>query len=155
MAASDCEPKSLRDYVRALLEQLHDARTLRLRFLTPTRIRVEGDLQSGLTFGLLARNLLRRVSLLSAVHGRAPLALDFRALVERAEGVETRASTLRWQDWERYSNRQHTKMKLGGFVGEVEYDGEAIRDFLPLLAAGEILHVGAGTSFGLGSYEVL
>jgi hypothetical protein len=37
----------------------------------------------------------------------------------------------------------------------VEYGGEAIEEFLPLVAAGEILHVGAGTSFGLGRYEIV
>jgi hypothetical protein len=147
--------KSLRDFVRARLAQLPDTDTLKLRFLTPARIRVEGDLQTGLSFELLARNLLRRVSLLAAVHGCAPIELDFRALIALARNVETRASALRWQDWERYSNRQQTKMKLGGFVGQVEYAGEAVREFLPLVVAGELLHVGAGTSFGMGRYEIL
>ncbi|MCI0486718.1 MAG: CRISPR system precrRNA processing endoribonuclease RAMP protein Cas6, partial [Blastocatellia bacterium] len=77
-----------------------------------------------------------------------------RALIERAATIGTGSSELLWWDWERYSNRQKTKMKLGGFAGEVEYNGEAIADFLPLIAAGEILHVGAGTSFGLGKYEI-
>lgn len=45
-------------------------------------------------------------------------------------------------------------MKLGGFIGEIEYKGEAITEFLPLIVAGEILHVGTGTSFGLGKYEI-
>jgi hypothetical protein len=127
---------------------------LRLHFVTPTRIRVEGDLQAGLSFELLVRNLLRRVSLLAAVHGCAPLRLDFRGLIERARQVETVKSRLSWWDWERYSNRQQTKMKLGGFVGEIEYAGDAIVEYLPLLVAGETLHVGGSTAFGLGKYEV-
>jgi hypothetical protein len=129
--------------------------TVRLKFLTPARIRVDGDLQVGMSFELLVRNLLRRVSMLAAVHGRARLALDYRGLIARAAAVETRTSRLRWWDWERYSNRQQTKMALGGFVGEVEYAGAAIREFLPLIVAGELLHVGAGTGFGLGRYEIV
>jgi hypothetical protein len=128
---------------------------LRLRFLTPARIRVEGDLQVGMSFELLVRSLLRRVSLLAAVHGKKRLELDYRGLIDRASGVETIASSLRWFDWERYSNRQQTKMALGGFTGEVEYRGEAIREYLPLIAAGEILHIGGSTGFGLGKYEVV
>jgi CRISPR/Cas system endoribonuclease Cas6 (RAMP superfamily) len=45
-------------------------------------------------------------------------------------------------------------MKLGGFTGEIEYAGGAIEEFMPLVIAGEMLHVGAGTSFGLGKYDV-
>ena len=93
--------------------------------------------------------------MLSAVHGRAAMELDYRALIERAATIETLSSQLSWWDWERYSNRQKTKMKLGGFAGEIEYSGEAIADFLPLIAAGEILHIGAGTGFGLGKYGVV
>src|SRR6185295_521555 len=63
--------------------------SLRLRFMTPTRIRVDGDLQAGMSFELLVRNLLRRVSLLCAVHGSAPLELDYRGLIEQAGSVAT------------------------------------------------------------------
>lgn len=107
-----------------------------------------------MNFELLVRNLLRRVSLLIAVHGSTPLELDYRGIIARAATVRTRSSNLRWSDWERYSNRQQTKMALGGFVGEVEYEGEALPEFACLLAAGEILHVGAGTTFGLGEYLI-
>jgi hypothetical protein len=147
--------RSLGEFVRARLEGLPDGGALGLRFLTPTRVRVDGDLQAGLSFPLLVRNLLRRVSLLMAVHGRELLDVDYRALISRAERVETRSAALRWWDWERYSSRQETKMKLGGFVGEVEYAGGGLEEFLPLVAAGEILHVGTGTSFGLGRYRIM
>jgi len=73
----------------------------------------------------------------------------------RAASVKKCGESLQWDDWERYSNRQQTSMRLGGFVGEIEYRGEAIKDYLPLIAAGELLHVGAGTSFGLGKYEIV
>ncbi len=146
--------QNLGQLVRTRLDQLPPQDRLRLRFITPTRIRVAGDLQVGLSFELLVRNLLRRVSMLAAVHGEQALELDYRAIVGRAAEVRTSATALRWWDWERYSNRQQTKMKLGGFVGEIEYAGEMVNEFLPLIAAGEILHVGNGTSFGLGRYRI-
>lgn len=147
--------KSLNELVCARLDQLSAQDTLRLRFLTPTRIRVWGELQTGMSFELLVRNLLRRVSLLIAVHGNSPMAADYRTLIARARDVQTTSARLRWWDWGRYSNRQQTKMKLGGFVGEIEYSGAALGEFLPLIVAGELLNVGAGTSFGLGKYQVL
>jgi hypothetical protein len=80
--------------------------------------------------------------------------LDYRALIERAAKVQTLSISLKWDDWERYSNRQRTKMNLGGFIGEIEFTGEEMAAFLPLLVAGELLHIGAGTTFGLGKYEI-
>ncbi|HDZ02552.1 MAG TPA: CRISPR system precrRNA processing endoribonuclease RAMP protein Cas6 [Nitrospirae bacterium] len=59
---------------------------------------------------------------------------------------------LKWYDWERYSARQETKMKMGGFVGEITFEGD-IEPFMPILKAGEVLHVGKGTGFGLGKYK--
>jgi hypothetical protein len=151
---------SLDELIRQRMDSLTESsafipRALKLRFLTPTRIRVGGDLQTELSFDLLVRNLLRRVSLLAAVHGAGRPKLDYRKLIEIAGTVETPKSDLRWHDWERYSNRQKEKMSLGGFIGEVEYRGEAIIQLLPLIIAGEILHVGAGTSFGLGKYKII
>jgi len=128
--------------------------TCRLRFLTPTRIRVNGDLQTELSFELLVRNLLRRVSTLAVVHGRKALELDFRGLIERAKSVVTQGTHLRWWDLERYTSRQGGKLRVGGFIGEVEYEGEAIGAFLPLLVVGELLSIGTGTSFGLGRYQI-
>jgi hypothetical protein len=43
-------------------------------------------------------------------------------------------------------------MKMGGFVGEVEFSG-VDEKFLPVLALGELLHVGTGTTMGLGKLE--
>lgn len=157
---------SLAELIQCRLEQMTEgdapadgrqplAPRLRLRFMTPTRIRVGGNLQAGMSFELLVRNLLRRVSLLCAVHGSAPLELDYRGLIEQAGTVKTLKSDLQLCDWDRYSNRQQTKMTLGGFIGEVEYAGKALDDFQPLILASEILHFGGSTAFGLGEYEIV
>ncbi|HKQ08167.1 MAG TPA: CRISPR system precrRNA processing endoribonuclease RAMP protein Cas6 [Blastocatellia bacterium] len=151
---------NLSDLLEARLQELErdgsrPGDRVKLRFTTPTRIRVEGDLQTSLSFELLIRNLLRRVSMLIAVHGESRLDLDYKGLIARAASVRIHQASLSWHDWQRYSNRQETKMKLGGFIGDIEYRGEAIAEFLPLLVAGEILHVGTGTSFGLGKYEMV
>jgi hypothetical protein len=157
---SGIESEGLKELISTRLEEYESMGILNhssiaLKFLTPTRIRVDGGLQSSMSFEVLMRSLLRRVSLLSAVHGSSPMEVDFRGLISRASQVETGRSSLKWYDWERYSNRQQTKMNLGGFIGEIEYTGEVIEEYLLLIAAGEILHVGAGTGFGLGRYEVV
>ncbi|MEW6127214.1 MAG: CRISPR system precrRNA processing endoribonuclease RAMP protein Cas6 [Acidobacteriota bacterium] len=143
---------------------------LRLRFMTPTRIRANDDLQVNLSFAALVKNLLRRVSLLAAVHGAGELALDYRELIARAAAVKTLESKLGWHDWQRYSNRQQTHMKFGGFIGDIAFVGDPsvsnpaveepsvnnpLKAFLPLLIAGELLHVGSNTAFGLGKFEIV
>ena len=60
---------------------------------------------------------------------------------------------LRWYDWERYSNRQEVRMRLGGFIGRVTYRGD-LGEFLPYLLLGMYTHVGKGATFGLGGYRI-
>ena len=45
-------------------------------------------------------------------------------------------------------------MSLCGVIGTVSYEGD-ISDFMLLLRLGEYVHVGKGTSFGLGKYKIL
>jgi hypothetical protein len=104
-------------------------------------------------FHILIRTLLRRLSNLAYFHCGTELDLNFRGLITAAEQIETVHSDLRWYDWERYSARQDTRMKLGGFVGKVTYRGD-LQPFLPLLRLGEFVHIGKGTSFGLGKYMI-
>ncbi len=127
---------------------------VRLRFLTPTRIKVNGRLVNRITFPLLASRLARRTLELAHFFGsRQAIDDGLERLVERAEAVRIHESRLRWHDWQRYSNRQRSKMKLGGFVGEVTLTGD-LEPFSALLRAGEVVHVGKGVTFGLGKMTI-
>ena len=125
-----------------------------LRFITPLRVRYGERLSNELQFHILFRALLRRISLLFFFHCGGELELDFRGMIERSKGVEVRKSSLRWHDWTRYSHRQRSRIKLGGLLGEVTFRGD-LEEFWPFLLLGEHIHVGKGTSFGLGRYEVV
>jgi hypothetical protein len=125
-----------------------------LRFETPTRLRYGGHLTDKLEFHVLIRNLLRRLTALAIHHCDFIPEVDHRALIRQAEAVATRTANLRWMDWERYSARQDARMTLGGFVGAVTFEGD-LAPFGPLLRLGEIVHVGKGTSFGLGKYRMV
>ncbi|NOZ26392.1 MAG: CRISPR system precrRNA processing endoribonuclease RAMP protein Cas6 [Nitrospirae bacterium] len=128
---------------------------LTLRFLTPARIVYSGRLTLDLEFHVLVRNLLRRLSLLSYFHCDAePADWDFKEIIRKAESVRVKSRSLRWHDWERYSARQKTRMKMGGFVGEATFEGDT-GPFMDLVRAGEVLHVGKGTAFGLGRFMIV
>lgn len=126
-----------------------------IKAITPVRIKYNRDLVRKLEFHILIRSLLRRLSLLYYFHVKRQLPiLDIKALIEKAEKIKIIKDGTYWYDWERYSSRQNSRMKLGGVVGEITYEGN-IAPFMPYLRAGEILHVGKGTSFGLGKYEII
>lgn len=127
---------------------------LTINFITPTRLKFEGRLSGTLEFHILIRNMLRRISLLSYFHCGEEMNLDFKSLIEKSYEVKVKKSNLQWFDWERYSNRQETKMMMGGFKGPITFEGE-FGTFLPFLLLGEYIHVGKGTSFGLGKYQIM
>jgi len=153
----DGDSKTLRNSFRSVTVQDLPAPSLvnflTLNFLTPTRLVYAETLTPVPDFHVLIRTLLRRLSNLAYFHCGADLKLDFRGLITAAEQMETVTSDVRWYDWDRYSARQDARIKLGGFVGRVTYRGD-LQSFLPLLRLGEVVHVGKGTSFGLGKYHI-
>ena len=138
-------------------ESLADQETapvqLKLNFLTPTRIKYSGKYILDLEFHILIRNLLRRESSLSYFHCEEALELDFKALIEKADRINTTFRKLRWYDWQRYSTCQQTTMRLGGFIGEIAFKGE-LAEFVPFLRLGEHIHIGKNTALGLGRYKL-
>jgi CRISPR-associated endoribonuclease Cas6 len=131
-----------------------DSGLLTLDFKTPARLIYNGHLTLDLEFHMLIRQLLRRISLLSYFHCGIDMSdWDFKGIIEKAKEVAVKKSNLKWYEWERYSARQDTRLNMGGFVGEISFEGD-IEPFMPLINAGEVLHVGKGTGFGLGRYEV-
>ncbi|HID92868.1 MAG TPA: CRISPR system precrRNA processing endoribonuclease RAMP protein Cas6 [bacterium (Candidatus Stahlbacteria)] len=126
---------------------------LTINFLTPTRIKYRGKLTKDINFEILMKSLLRRISLLSRYHCDEKWRVDFNSILSEAKKIETKAKQLNWYDWERYSKRQNTRMKLGGFLGKLTVAGD-LNSFMPILKVGEYIHVGKATTFGLGKYKV-
>lgn len=128
---------------------------LSIKALTPIRIKYNRDLVRNIEFHILMRSLLRRLSLIYYFHVCPKILIENPIdLIKEAERVKKVQDKTYWYDWERYSSRQDARMKLGGVVGEISYEGE-ISPFMPYIRAGEIIHVGKGTSFGLGKYEIV
>ncbi len=137
------------------LELPSDPCSLALRFHTPTTLRRDGRLVDRPEMGTLIRNLIHRVTALSLFHCGAkwPTDGEIPGLIRAAEQVCLARSDVRWVDWERFSSRQQTTMKFGGIVGEAVYEGE-VGPLLPLLWAGEGVHVGRHCVFGNGRYSM-
>lgn len=128
-------------------------REIEVSLLTPLRVKLGNELHDDLPFHVLVRAGLRRMAALEQAYGGGEPDLDYRGLISRAEQVETAASSLRWQEMLRYSNRQRQKVSLSGLVGAIRYRGD-LAGFLPLLAYCEKVHVGKQTVFGLGRIAI-
>jgi hypothetical protein len=127
---------------------------LTLSFLTPARLKHRGRfVREGLPFHVLVKTLLSRVSSLSYFHCGERWDIDFRGWIDRARDVRLAETGTGWVDWGRYSGRQKQRVRMGGLVGHITYEGD-LRAYLPLLALGELVHVGKGTVFGNGLYRI-
>ena len=131
-------------------------RTLRIRLLTPLRIKRREHFVgvSDFDFRVLMGGLLRRISLLTYFFGETPLETDFAGLLRRAESVPIAAPALRWREWTRRSSRQNAKLQMGGVVGSFELVGAGLDPFWPYLWLGQWTHAGKGCSMGLGRYVI-
>jgi len=128
-------------------------KTLKVSFLTPTRIKYEGHYTDVPEFHIIIRALLRRISSLMYFYCGIGLEIDFQGLISLSKNVIIQEKNLNWIDWERYSSRQDTRMKLGGFVGDIVYEGD-FTPFWQFLTLGEYTHIGKNCTFGLGKYEI-
>lgn len=127
---------------------------LEIEFLTLTRLKSEGQVQSEPDFPVLYRALLRRASALCANHTDQPWVTDFGALAAAARSVQTVEVAMQPVQQRRYSSRQAAEMELWGRVGRLVVAGD-LAPFWPLLQLGSVLHVGKNCTFGSGQYRLL
>jgi hypothetical protein len=126
-----------------------------LRFLTPARLKDKGKLvhSNNPDFHVIWRTLMRRVSSLSYFYCGARWETDYRQLAKASREVTLDDSNARWHARKRYSSRQEQRIPISGVIGELTYTGD-LQPFLPVLVLGQFLHVGKGTVFGNGRYEI-
>lgn len=118
---------------------------LRLHLMTPLRMKSANKL---LTSKPTLEQILTSISnRLNEITGVPPVRLSFDPVYTEKQ------SDVTFIDLTRYSNRQQTKMQLGGIIGHIDYtqlDEQSYR----LLKLGEILGVGKQTVFGLGEIKI-
>ncbi len=148
----NCPPVTWADCMEGINSS--SAHKATLLFHSPLRIKEKGDLMVDFSFPTFISRLKERIELLSHLYCGAPFPQEDEETDPLATKVVVEKSSLRWQELERYSSRQKTKMKLGGLIGMVTFKGD-LTPFMPYLVLGQHIHVGQGTTFGLGKYEIL
>lgn len=124
-----------------------------VQLFSPLRLQENGQITQPQQFNAhgFLWSLVRRYHLLLQLYGQAQPIDD--TLHTAIEKVGTQQQ-LQWKDWTRWSNRQKKTMKLSGLSGYFLL--ENLSPVLwPYLYAGQWLHVGKNSMFGLGHYQLL
>ena len=131
------------------------ATSIELRFLSPLRVKRDGQLvrPRDFQFSDFFGNLLRRLSMLTYFHTDTPFETDFKGLMERARAIQC-DSSLQWLEQSRHSSRQMQEMPFGGLTGNIKIAGADIAPLWPFLWLGQYTHAGAGATMGLGHYKL-
>ncbi|ADU65766.1 hypothetical protein Selin_1031 [Desulfurispirillum indicum S5] len=124
------------------------AGSYRLRLQSPLRSKTGSRLTTDLGLQKILHLAQRRLQSLHE-HSGQPLP----PLLSDTPQAQEISRNLHWLDIGRYSNRQATKMKLGGFVGTMEFSDPTGAAATMFNAAAKI-HIGKQTTFGYGKIEL-
>jgi hypothetical protein len=134
------------------IPQQRDVRAARLRFLSPLRLRIRGQLQTRPDFTGICRSLLRRIHVLAGLYGgvSAPAGWTSSLLDQAAAAIVVASSGQSFRE-HRNSGRQHRRIILDGVNGQITVAGD-LSALWPFLEVGQWIGIGASTGHGLGAY---
>jgi hypothetical protein len=129
-------------------------RALSLRYLSPVKIKERGQWVEQPHLGPVMKALVRRLRLLSVVHGGGEWPhSEWGPLLDLAETVRLEHAETFWTGYSRHSKKSG-RQQIEGFVGQAWYAGDDLRPLLPALWLGQWLHLGKGYVLGSGRYTL-
>ncbi len=143
---------NLAELIEERLKQITITRNLKIQLQTPLRIRRNRELLEKINFGEILKQCSLRLKFLSESYG-VRLEYDYQILMKNAEAVETISDKMWKHGFFRRSNRQDKTFELDGMLGDIDFQNDDFSDFLPFIAAGELLNIGSASSLGLGKYK--
>lgn len=126
-----------------------------LSFVTPVRLQVLSEVlykHEQVTPGVLIDAIYRRYLSIAYLFCAAT-AESVNVPKQDYTGITITQNMLQFDSFDRYSNRQERKVPMGGFRGSITIAGD-LSGIFPLLLAGERLHIGKNTVFGMGRYKL-
>jgi hypothetical protein len=145
-------------------------RRLTLRFVTPTLLKTGSgigpngerlaarEVREKPELGVIVRRLRDRLSSLSAFFGTGWFHPDFAGLGAAADRAVLIESDTKWLSRKRTSTRTGHSYDIEGLVGEATYefpDEATLATLRPLLAMGELIHIGKNAPWGNGKVVVV
>jgi CRISPR/Cas system endoribonuclease Cas6 (RAMP superfamily) len=136
---------SLTDIKPQILKEQPSQKKLNLKLETPLRIKYQGKiLRENPTLEMLIYSIHNR---LSEIQHKPREKLSFKPTCKIVENNTS------FKDITRLSNRQHTKLQMGGILGNLIFDDIDEISF-KYLTIGELMGVGKQTVFGLGKIKI-
>lgn len=131
-------------------------RAISLRYLSPVKIKEQGQWVERPEFSAVMRALVRRLRILSLVHGSGEWPHEaYGPLLDLAEAVRLDHDETRWSGFTRYSHRSG-EQDVEGFLGRAWYSSPTdLRPLLPVLWLGQWLQIGKSYVVGGGRYELV
>ncbi|MDH5731836.1 MAG: CRISPR system precrRNA processing endoribonuclease RAMP protein Cas6, partial [Gammaproteobacteria bacterium] len=106
-------------------------------------------------FHHLFGSLLRRLFLLRYFYGQQDVTNDDSLLVDRSKTAKFMNRNLYWVERTRYSYRQNKEIPMAGVIGSCSLPMcDNTKVIWPLLWVGQWVHVGKGTTLGMGQYRL-
>lgn len=141
------EVQTIWDYVIYRMSQ-STGKENKIRFKTPATLKYQGQIQKELSLEAIISAILRRIYILDCFEG-----LKCDEMHWCGEYPEIILENSRQMTVYRYSSTQNQKVPLRGVKADLRL-AKIPEGLLPLLLAGELIHVGKNTSFGFGRYRV-
>ena len=141
------------DIVKAYATTLPPDR-MTLRFHTPLRVVEQGRLLKHIALRPLLQRLMRRLDDLAIAYGDGPLDLDFRTLLDIADGVQVVDDQTHWVDVVSVSHRSGRRTPIGGLIGQATFAGN-LTPLRELIVWGSLIHVGKNAVKGDGWYSIV
>lgn len=126
---------------------------LKIHFLTPCRIKGQNRFLREFEWDVFIRRLLYRYTILSVGYCNGDSTLNIEEYLSKSANVKIVHASTEWKEYRRRSGMQNQWMTFSGFRGSVELSGN-LTPYWELLKAGEIIHAGKSTTFGMGKYQI-
>lgn len=126
---------------------------VKINLQSPLSIRNNGKAMKEIEPESFIITLVRRLGNITYFHTDTPLDLDFRDIKEKAQLLKVEESNIRTISRDRFSTRQKNRIDMFALEGSFTLKGD-LTPFYDYLKLGEIIHVGRGTSFGQGRFEM-
>jgi CRISPR-associated endoribonuclease Cas6 len=130
-----------------------DLKAVKIILKSPLSIRNNGKALKEIEPESFMITLVRRLGNIIYFHTDTPLDLDFREIKEKAQLLSVEESNVRTISRDRFSTRQKNRIDMFALEGNFTLKGD-LTPFYNYLKLGEIIHVGRGTSFGQGRFEM-
>ncbi len=135
-----------------LLQKHCITRCLTVKYLTPTRLLVNGKPLRKPGFAQVFPFMLRRVTSILYAHGGVEVLDEPAQLLTLLRDLEVYDTQFHWHDWRPLPGRQG--LMVGGFVGQTHISGQVLEELYWVLAVASLLGIGKGAPYGAGHFAL-